>query len=118
MALADHLGKNDVGGADLTKYEPDDIDSMDNSRLARLVYGLSYVRLLELLSRPTRNFSQTMEVGKLGMAFIRHVETNDRDVLKLDARSTYDRNLDEAIATVSADVMRIAATYKVKTQAK
>lgn len=113
MGLADAVQDEHTGGANLAVHKPDDMEELDSSRLARLVYSLSYVRLLELAARPTKNFNQAMEVGKLLMAYVRHVETNDRDVLKLDARNVRDKHLDEALAQMTTEVMRIATTYKV-----
>lgn len=113
LGLAQQLAPEEPsGGLDLSSREQRELEKLDHTRLARLVYGLSYVRLLELLARGNANFTQMLEVAKVAMAYVRHVETNDRDTLRLDARNVSDQHLDASIEKMSTEILRVATTYR------
>jgi hypothetical protein len=101
----------DESGLDLTVVNgvtPGQLEETDHARLARLAYGMGYLRILEFLARKPPNWSGNMEQAKLAFAYVKHVETNERDVLKLNRRTQGDQHLDRALNQMQHEVVRIA----------
>jgi hypothetical protein len=117
LALRKAIWKNlrdlnvDDGGMDLTglsDISPAQLEETDHARLARLAYGMGYVRLLEFLARRPPHWAGNTEQAKLAFAYVKHVETNDRDVLKLARRTQNDEHLDRALVQMQREVLRLA----------
>lgn len=77
------------------------------SSLARRAYVASYIRLLEVLAQPAISPSHALEQAKLGLAYIRHAETNDKEMLRLGSRES-DPALDQAIHQLEEEITHIA----------
>lgn len=108
-------------GLDLTglsNITPGQIEETDHARLARLAYGMGYIRLLEFLARKPPHWAGNMEQAKLAFAYVKHVETNDRDVLRLNQRTQGDANLDRALVQMQREVVRIALIKEKITRTK
>jgi hypothetical protein len=97
-----------TGGMDLTEVEYDKLHEADHTRLARLTYGMGYLRLLAFLSRKPPNMSVEAQQAKLSLAYIQHVETNDRATMRLAARSSGEAQLDKDLIVLREDITRIA----------
>lgn len=117
LALREAIWENirelgiDESGLDLTGLNgitPGQLEDSDHARLARLVYGMGYLRMLEFLARKPPSWSGNMEQAKLAFAYVKHVETNERDVLKLRSRTQGDQHLDRALNQMQHEVVRIA----------
>lgn len=117
LALREALWKNlkelgvEAGGMDLTGLSdvtPEQLEETDHARLARLAYGMSYVRVLEFLARRAPSFAGNKDQANLAFAYLKHVETNDRDILKLNQRTQGDQYLDQALTQMQREVVRIA----------
>jgi len=104
------------GGLNLSAQEPEELAALDLTRLARMVYNIGYVRLVELAARPTKTLAEQIEVAKLLLAYIRHIETAGREILKLDPRKQADQHLDRAMNEMSEELIRITE-YKRSTPA-
>lgn len=77
------------------------------SSLARRTYVASYIRLLEVLAQPAISPSHALEQAKLGLAYIRHAETTDKDMMRLGSREN-DPALDQAITQLEQEITHIA----------
>lgn len=97
-----------VGGLDLTETDYDNIQQADHTRLARLTYGMGYLRLLAFLSRKPPNMTVEAQQAKLSLAYIQHVETNDRETLRISSRTVGEAQLDKDLTVLREEVTRIA----------
>lgn len=97
-----------IGGLDLTEAEYDDIQEADHTRLARVTYGMGYLRLLAFLSRKPPNMSVEAQQAKLSLAYIQHVETNDRETLRISSRTVGEAQLEKDLTVLREEVTRIA----------
>jgi len=102
------IGPSPEGGLDLTDVDYDDVQEADHTRLARLTYGMGYLRLLAFLSRRPPNIATEAQQAKLSLAYIQHVETNDRATLRLSARTVGEAQLDTDLVTLREEITRIA----------
>lgn len=99
----------EAGGLDLRDLDFQQVEDSDTSRFARMVYGLGYIRMLEALSLPPATASARMEQAKLALAYIRHAESNDREIMRLNERSTSATHYDKAVEELRHEVVRIAS---------
>ena len=101
--------KEEDGGLDLRDLDFQQVEDSDTSRFARMVYGLGYIRMLEALALPPATSSARMEQAKLALAYIRHAETNDREMLRLNKKSTSATHYDKAVEELRYEVIRLAS---------
>lgn len=95
-------------GVDLTEWNQDELVEAEMSRLAKLTYATSYLRLLESIARPPTSVSHQMDQGKLSLAYIRHAETNDKERLRLESTAG-GAALEQALSNVEEQILVLAS---------
>ncbi len=75
------MGMDPCQGLDLRQRELAEYEQMDAARYATIARGMSYLRLIEFLSRPPQNFAQQDRQATLGLAYLKYIETDGRDLL-------------------------------------
>lgn len=97
---------------DLSAREVADLEFVDTSRIARVNRVLAELRMMELFAAPQRGGNR-FEVAKLALGYMRHVDTCERDLMKMGARKDLsDTHLDSALVEMQKETVRFAMKYR------